>query len=206
MRLSTEEIARRLAVAAAHPKPRPSPYPKAILRGDPTPAAVLIPFLEWEGAWHLLFIRRTAPPEDRHGGQVAFPGGRRDPSDANAAANALREAQEEVGIRPDDVRILGELEPTLTISNYLVTPVVGVIPWPYPLQPDPAEVARVFTIPLAWLADPANREVQPRRLPGPYPPIEVIYFRPYDGEVLWGASARITCFLLEALFDQRQGR
>jgi len=199
VRLTEEEIARRLAAAARLPKARPDPYPKAILHGDPTPAAVLIPFLQWEGEWHLLFIRRTAPPEDRHGGQVAFPGGRREPTDADATANALREAEEELGIHPQDVRILGELEPTITISNFLVTPVVGALPWPYPLRPAPSEVARVFTIPLAWLADPANHEVRQRSLPGPYPPFDVIYFRPYNGEVLWGASARIMCFLLEAL-------
>jgi hypothetical protein len=86
-----------------------------------------------------------------------------------------------------------------TITNYCVTPVVCVIPWPYDFTLALEEVSRVFTIPLEWLADPENFEIQERELPAPYPPAQVIYFRLYDGELLWGVSAQIILNLLRAL-------
>jgi hypothetical protein len=87
----------------------------------------------------------------------------------------------------------------LTVTNYRVTPVVGVIPWPYPFRIASEEVSRVFTIPLTWLENPANHEERLRQLPAPHAPVPVIYFHPYDGEVLWGASARFTLFLINIL-------
>ena len=87
-----------------------------------------------------------------HSGQVAFPGGRADPEDTDPEQTALREAYEEIGLRPSDVHLLGRLQDYLTITNYQVTPVVGVIPWPYDLHPAEEEVSRVFAIPLDWLA------------------------------------------------------
>lgn len=179
--------------------PPESPCPPALFNAPPRPAAVLVPLLQQPDGWHLLFIRRTQNPHDRHGGQVAFPGGRCDPDDPDAEAAALREAEEEIGLRPEDVTLLGRLRPMITITNYRVTPVVGVMPWPYPLQAQPEEVSRIFTIPLAWLADSTNRRVEWRHLDPPLNPIPVIYFRPYDGETLWGASALITLLLLETL-------
>ncbi|HEX7972912.1 MAG TPA: CoA pyrophosphatase [Anaerolineales bacterium] len=112
---------------------------------------------------------------------------------------ALREAREEIGLEPGSVRLLGRLPTYLTVTNYSVTPVVGAIPWPFPMRISPEEVARVFTIPLDWLANPANHEARLRELPAPYEPVPVIYFQPYDGEVLWGASARFTLALLKAI-------
>jgi len=168
------------------------------LPGSPRPAAVLIPLLRKEDGWHLLFTRRNADlPE--HSGQVAFPGGRADAEDASPEVTALREAQEEIGLDPADVRILGRLRDYLTITNYRVTPVVGIMPWPYPLRLASQEVSRAFTIPLIWLADPSNHEVRQRALPPPYAPVPVIYFHSYDGEILWGASARFTLNLLDTL-------
>jgi 8-oxo-dGTP pyrophosphatase MutT (NUDIX family) len=130
---------------------------------------------------------------------VAFPGGRADPEDPTPQHTALREAFEEIGLDPADVRVLGRTGSYLTVTNYQVTPIVGAIPWPYLLRPAPDEVSRVFTIPLTWLADPANHEERLRELPHPYGSATVIYFHPYDGEVLWGASARITLNLLQIL-------
>ena len=104
-----------------------------------------------------------------------------------------------LGIQPEDVRILGRLEDFVTITNYQISPVVGRIPWPYPLQNAPEEVSRAFTIPLDWLADPANRETLTREMPEGFPAQQVIYFEAYDNEILWGASARIMLSLLEAL-------
>jgi hypothetical protein len=86
------------------------------------------------------------------------------------------------------------------VTGYRVTPIVASIPWPYPLVLQAKEVNRAFTIPLDWLADPANHEERPRVLPAPYQPINVLYFKTFDGETLWGASARFTIELIEILF------
>ena len=87
----------------------------------------------------------------------------------------------------------------MTITNFQVTPIVGVIPWPYTLSPQPGEVSRIFSIPLSWLMDPANKEVRHHDIQYQGHPISVIHFAPYDNEILWGASARMTVLLLEAL-------
>ena len=176
-----------------------SPYPNSLLDTKPTPAAVLIPIFKRESDWHLLFIRRTVTSHDRHSGQVAFPGGRCDPKDTDAKNAALREANEEVGIDSKDIRILGRLRELLTITNYHISPFVGKIPWPYNFTPQKNEVERIFSIPIWWLADLRNRKVHQQKLNKNSIVIPVIYFDKFDGELLWGASARITLMLLEAL-------
>lgn len=164
------------------------------------PAAVLVPMFLQDGDWHLLFIRRAVHEHDPHSGQVSFPGGRQEPGDPSPEAVALRETQEEIGLMPEQVRVLGRLPRVRTVTNYLVVPVVARIPWPVVLKPSPEEVADVFTVPLSWLANPANRERRWRTLPG-RPPYPVFYFHPYGskGHVIWGATARIVLALLAAL-------
>ncbi len=194
--LTIPEMTRRLAqIPAAEPY---NHFPVEMLDGPIRPAAVLIPLLRHADAWHVLYIRRTEMDGDRHSGQVAFPGGARDPEDASDEQAALREAHEELGLQPQDVQVIGHLTPHITISNYIVAPIVGAIPWPYPLVPSPDEVGRAFTIPLAWLLDANNRETLKRELPG-FGEVSVIYYEKYDQEMLWGATARFTLDLLEAL-------
>jgi 8-oxo-dGTP pyrophosphatase MutT (NUDIX family) len=161
-------------------------------------AAVLIPFVCLKEAWHLVLTRRTETVE-HHKGQVSFPGGRCEADESRPERTALREAYEEIGLDPQSVRILGRMNDSLTITHYQVTPVVGVIPWPFQVRLQPAEVDRIFTIPLLWLADPANWDEQPVSPPGASHPFPVLKYHPYDGEILWGASARITHNLLAAL-------
>ncbi len=182
----------------APPRDEINPYPTGILRGAARPAAVLIPFLQHAGAWHVLYIRRSHVEGDMHSGQVAFPGGGSEPGDQSPAETALREAWEEIGLPRAQTQVLGALPRFRTISNYLVTPIVAHIPWPFAVHTSPQEVSRVFTVPLAWLADPAHREVRQRQLPDGRR-IPVIYFQPYEGEIIWGATARITVTLLEML-------
>jgi 8-oxo-dGTP pyrophosphatase MutT (NUDIX family) len=165
---------------------------------DATPAAVLIPLYQEDGDWKLLFTRRT-DSVDVHAGQISFPGGQIEDSDNSIVAAALREAQEEIGLDPADVEPLGQLNPLLTVTQFLVTPVVGLIPWPYSLVTSPTEVARTFGVPIKWLADPNNLEVQEREPLVPGRSIPVYYFKEFEGETIWGVTARITVNFLEML-------
>lgn len=161
-------------------------------------AAVLMPLTWREGDWHLVFTRRTDTVES-HKGQVSFPGGGCDLKETSAEQTALREAKEEIGLQVQDVRILGRLNDIVTITHYQVSPVVGVIPWPYEFMLSPHEVSRVFTIPLIWLVNPKNREehnATPTGAPHSFP---VIIYHRYDGEILWGATARMTLELLRVI-------
>ncbi len=192
-RLTAAEIASRLSQALPDPELEALAKANAHLR----PAAVLVPLLFDEGKWSLLLTRRTETLNS-HKGQVAFPGGAADPEDDSPAATALREAFEEIGLQPQDARVLGYLTERPTISHFLVTPVVAQVPWPYPYRLSPAEVSRIFTVPLDWLAVTANYEYRPRTNPNGYYD-RVLHYHLYDGEILWGASARIALDLLNAL-------
>lgn len=159
------------------------------------PAAVLAPLYWHQEAWHLLYTRRTEAVE-AHRGQVSFPGGVIEPGDRGATDAALREAEEEVGIHANDVEVIGYLEPYLTITHYCIIPVVGTIPWPYDLSINQMEVASVFGVPLRWLADPLNLQRMQYTKEGTDQKDLVYYFLPYQGETIWGATARITVNLL----------
>ncbi len=162
-------------------------------------AAVLLPLYRLEHGWNLIFIRRAEQAGDRHSGEVGFPGGRWQSSDPDCTATALREAEEEIGLTPARVSVLGELAPFLTVSRFLVTPVVGCVHWPQPLWPNPQEVSRIFSIPLAWLNNPANYRVRPYPRPGHPQARDLVFFDDYDGERLWGVTARITLDFLDRL-------
>lgn len=156
----------------------------------PTQSAILVPLLWTDQQWNLLFIRRSVS-NDPHSGQVAFPGGRMESTDLSPEAASLRETHEEIGVSPTDVEVLGKLPPLLTVTNYQIQPVVGIIPYPYPFKPSPGEVQKIFTIPLSWLANPQNYRLEERHLPPPVGRVPTIYYLPYAGEILWGASAQI---------------
>lgn len=193
-KLTAQDISRRLQ--AVNPQ-RSFDVPSNLIGDQFREAAVLVPFVRLRDEWQLLYIRRACSERDRHSGQVAFAGGKRDPHDSNLYSTALREAQEEIGINPQDVSILGHLSAHHSISNFKITPVVAQVPWPYSLQLQHSEVDRAFTIPLTWLADPRNHELHLRELKGTNVP--VVYFKEYDGELLWGATARMTLNLLSML-------
>ncbi len=157
-------------------------------------AAVLVPLVWHDEEWHLLYTRRTDRVES-HKGQVSFPGGACDEGETTPEQTALREAEEEIGLSPSEVRVLGRLANLITITYFRVTPVVGVIKWPSVFRVGEHEVARIFTIPLGWLANPSNR--WQFDLPGR--DRSLIAYHPYDGELLWGATARMTVDFLKVL-------
>ncbi len=164
---------------------------------DTRPAAVLVPLYQVDGSWHVLFTQRTHLVET-HKGQVSFPGGRVDPDDADRVATALREAEEEIGLRREDVTVLGQLDELLTVTQYRITPVVGTFPWPYAFVLSEAELSAAFGVPLTWLADARNLEIQYRDplMAGPKVPV---YYLHYDGYTIWGATARMLLNLLDVI-------
>ncbi|MBI3159323.1 MAG: CoA pyrophosphatase [Chloroflexi bacterium] len=162
-----------------------------------------MPLLQESAGLHLLFIRRAILHGDRHSGQVAFPGGAMEDGDESPVSTALRETREELGIPGTAVEVLGKLQEFLTVSNYLVTPVVGLLSQPAPITASPTEVGRVFSIPLAWLMDPVNRYTTTRTWSKGFS-FDVIFYKEFNGETLWGASARFTTALIDAIVALKQ--
>jgi 8-oxo-dGTP pyrophosphatase MutT (NUDIX family) len=150
----------------------------------PTPAAVLVAVVERPEPGVILTLR----PETmrKHPGQISFPGGRIDPGDDGPVAAALREAQEEIGLPPADVEVIGIADRYRTITGFEVTPVVGIIPPGLDLTPHPGEVAALFEAPLDYLLDPVHQQVRSAQWRGR----ERHYYEiEWDGRRIWGATA-----------------
>ena len=157
-------------------------------------AGILVPVIDDQGPPCLLLTRRTESLST-HKGQVAFPGGRTEPSDHDIVETALREAEEEVGLPRDRVEVLGTLDDMLTVTgDMIVTPIIGRVRRLPPLKINPQEVARAFTIPLAHLRAPAAWTTRSWTTPSGAVPV---YYFPYDGELLWGLSAYVALQLLD---------
>lgn len=161
-----------------------------------TPAAVLVPLVQRPEGLSVLLTRRTETLR-KHSGQVAFPGGRSDPGEA-PWTTALREAEEEVGLDPALVSVVGLASTYETVTGYRITPVVGFVEPRLELRLSEAEVAAVFETPFAWLMDPANTQQQffdrddgVRRY---------FYAMPWGEQFIWGATAGIIRALRERLF------
>lgn len=162
-----------------------------------TPSAVLIPVYQDKGQYYIVFIKRTDTVKV-HKGQISFPGGGRDKRDKTARDTAIREAGEEIGLRPVDIEILGELDDEITTtSNYIVTPFVAMIPWPYQFTKNKNEVAEIISMPVTALMDEANIKPAIETLEGGI--VVDSYNYHYRGKVIWGATARILRKLLEIM-------
>jgi 8-oxo-dGTP pyrophosphatase MutT (NUDIX family) len=158
-------------------------------------AAVLVPLIEHEAGLTVLLTRR-ADTLRAHTGQVAFPGGRRDPGET-PAETALREAQEEIGLDPAHVTLAGLSTRYQTLSGFDITPVVGFVRPGFTLKPNPAEVADVFETPFAFLMDPRNHERRSRETPDGMR--RYFYAMPHDGQLIWGVTAGMLRILYERL-------
>jgi len=157
-----------------------------IARAPLAPAAVLIPVVARPELTVLLTQRTDALP--RHPGQIAFPGGRMDPTDADPIATALREAQEEIGLDPRFVEPLGYLDAYRTGTGFCIFPVVGIVREGFTLQLDAREVADAFEVPLAFLMDEANHRTETRAWRGQE---RRFYAMPFEQRYIWGATAGI---------------
>lgn len=165
---------------------------------DLTPAAVLVGLIERDQGVTVLLTRR-ADTLRRHTGQIALPGGRRDPGET-AWDTALREAHEEVGLHPDFVDLAGLSTPYQTGTGYLITPVVGFIRPGFSLEPNPDEVADIFETPFGFLMDPANHEVHERETPAG--DVRRFYAMTHEERFIWGATAGMLRILYDRLYGQ----
>lgn len=158
---------------------------RAILPANLIAAGVLIPIVERSRDLTVLFTERS-PDLKHHPGQISFPGGRMEPGDLDIRWTALRETQEEIGIDPKAIEVLGALEPMPTITGYVVTPVVGLLTGELELRIDPIEVAGVFEVPLEFLLDERNQRRSTREFEGVHVPVLEYQF---DRHRIWGATA-----------------
>ena len=170
--------------------------PAAEARDGSKPAGVLVPLQYHDGRWHVILNVRSETVGE-HKGEIAFPGGSLEPADAGMTACALRETWEEMGIRPEDVDVLGPLDAVLTRTNFLVWPTVGVVPYPYAFAPTAREVASVIEAPLDELLDPAAARHEARILPDGAVMKRLAYV---SGEhLIFGATAWILAQLLDLI-------
>ncbi|NKB55914.1 MAG: CoA pyrophosphatase [Alphaproteobacteria bacterium] len=165
------------------------------LKDDLIPAAVLVPLVDRPEGLTIMLTQRTAHLND-HAGQISFPGGRVEPEDPSHLAAALREAEEEVGLPPDRVDVIGVLDPYIVRSGYRVTPVVGFVNPPFDVKPDPFEVADVFEVPLTFVLNSDNHETDSRTHEGTK---RTFYVLPYEDRYIWGATAGMLVNLSEVL-------
>lgn len=159
------------------------------------PAAVLIPILGWTDTPSVVLTKRSAALKN-HPGQIAFPGGKVDETDADPSAAALREASEEIGLPPSAVTLLGQLPDHETVTGFSVTPMVGWIHEPFDVIAEAGEVDEVFNVPLTDLLDQNRYQQQGRRWRGQ---LRSYYVVPHGPFYIWGATARMLRALAERL-------
>lgn len=166
-----------------------------------TQAAVLVPLHMKKGLMHAVFTRRHHELP-RHAGEISFPGGRRDPGDADLIATALRETHEEVGLPAESVQVIGALEPIPTIvTGYAIHPFVGIVPTNFRWTPSDSEVAAVIDLPLSAVAVGYGRRRLVRRGAAIRTDTYVV-----DDHMIWGATARIVSDLLDRLGESLGGK
>ena len=170
----------------------PKPFP---LEQRLTAASVLVPIVNRNGLLHVILTRRS-PDLKLHAGQIALPGGRVEEGDEGVEETALRESQEEIGLAPSNVEVLGRCSCHVTVTGFLITPIVGLIKKPFTPKPQADEVEEVFEIPFDFLMDTRNYREESRVWKGEFRKFHAV---PYDGRFIWGATARILLELARRL-------
>lgn len=168
----------------------------APIRGPTRPAAVLVPLVAYRDEIKVILTLRASALRD-HSGQIAFPGGKIEATDASPTAAALRETKEEIGLCPEHIAPIGYLEPYLTGTGFRIMPVVARIDPSYRLKINPAEVDEAFEVPFAFLMDEANHELHAREWKGA---MRSFYAMIYGERNIWGATAGIIRNLYERLY------
>ena len=159
-----------------------------ITAANRVPAAVLLPIYHKQGQYYILLTKRTEKVKE-HKGQICFPGGAYQERDGTLVNTALRECAEEIGLKADDIEVLGELDDTVIVtSSYIVSPFVGFIPWPHALEVDQWEADEVIEVPISALLNKDCLREETGIVDGEAVPL---YFYHYQGRVIWGATARI---------------
>jgi len=167
-------------------------------RDDDRLAAILVPLIWRDSDWQILMTKRAAHLS-HHAGQISFPGGALDASDKGLIDTALREAHEEISLAPPSVRVMGSLLPVRSPAGFIVQPIVGIIGGDIfnELQPDPAEVDSIFTLPLAHIGKPDNFSLVPRQTNGRDNSYWVVS---HPEHYIWGLSARVLNDLRQRLY------
>ena len=169
---------------------------KTIVDDNFKPSGVLLPLFYKNDKCHILFTKRTEDVQ-HHKGQISFPGGAYDEGDETLMATALRECYEEVGIKSEDVEILGELDDVVTTTRFVISPFVGFIPYPYKFNMNANETDELIEVPIqALLDEKIYREELMIREGKPWP----VYFYHYNSHIIWGATAGILKQFLDLVF------
>ncbi len=205
--IETRDAIRRCVMAAAD-------IDTAVIRGDNdlnpgmpplrktlTPAAVLVALIDRPAGFTVMLTQRTDHLRD-HAGQISFPGGKIEKHDEDPIATALREAEEEVGLAPHSVEVVGSLDRYVTRTGFAVTPVVGFVDPPFTINPDPFEVAEVFEVPLRHFLTRENRQRHFYEIEGVK---RHFYAMPYNDYYIWGATAGMLVNLVDVLLAERTG-
>lgn len=161
-------------------------------------ASVLIPILTKDGETQVLLTKRTEQVK-YHKGEISFPGGMYEEGDGDALTTAVRESMEEIGVKPDDVEIVGRLNDINTFTGFVITPYVGVIPFPYDFALSTNEVSYLIYLPFSRLMASEYR-VEPAEFKGKNLKAPAIY---YEGERIWGATCRMLLQLRRILHDEK---
>lgn len=162
-------------------------------------AAVLVPLYQKEGQCHLLFTKRSDQVK-YHKGEISFPGGVVDEEDRELIHTALRETHEEIGLKEEDVQILGVLDDIVTVTEFIVTPIVGLFPYPYPFRVSEVEIAELIEVPLSFLLTKENFNEQEITRMGRK---DIVYAYQYGEHTIWGATARILKQFLDLITSSK---